>query len=148
MCYFIASAVNMVGASPHHINRSVAPDGEREVADASGNALALTPKPWTQGDNLTKAATVLSGDLIAYATAFELVAPLRDAMMYAPESVVTDASQWTKLTRAFKDCNIKANDTNFTVGGNTLVALSVDSIYAALKDARAPRTATRRTWSG
>ena len=84
MCYFAATGSETMG--PHNIDRSVAEAGFRQVSDASGSPLRISPKPWTQGDKLTKSANLLADDLIAYAEIFELVAPLRDAMMYDPKS--------------------------------------------------------------
>merc|ERR1712066_909500 len=52
LCYMVPNANNTVGASPNPVDRTVAPDGFRKVLNAKGAALALTPKPWTQGDQL------------------------------------------------------------------------------------------------
>merc|ERR1719482_1932551 len=120
---------------PHNIDRSVAKDGFRQVSDASGSPLRVSPKPWTQGDKLTKSANLLADDLIAYAEIFELVAPLRDAMMYDPKSLSTDATRWGVLTKSLVDCKIKEQDTTMEKGGQTKTVYSVAGVYALLKKA-------------
>eukprot|EP00656_Telonema_subtile_P006621 TRINITY_DN13065_c0_g1_i2.p1 TRINITY_DN13065_c0_g1~~TRINITY_DN13065_c0_g1_i2.p1 ORF type:complete len:227 (+),score=47.26 TRINITY_DN13065_c0_g1_i2:85-765(+) len=113
----------------------------RHVVNSAGSALALTPKPWTQGDALASSSMVVSGDLLAYSLAFEMIAPLSNAMMYAPETVAGDAAQWANLTQAFKMCGVKTNDTVVTFpDGSTGLAYSVDHIYDMLKDPKGKDT--------
>jgi len=135
LCYFAASSTNTAGASPHNIDRAVAADGRRQVADVTGSPLPVTPKPWTQGDALYVATGDLSADLIAYSQAFELVAPLRDVMMYAPALISSNAAEWARLTKVFVDCQIKAHDETFAKpDGSEGTAYSVDNVYELLKD--------------
>ncbi len=136
LCYMVPNVNNTVGASPNHVDRTVAPDGFRKVLDAEGTALSLTPKPWTQGDQLGASATSVDGDLLAYALAFEMIAPLRNAMMYAPKSVTDNETQWTNLTSSFKACGVKAKDSS----GEHGVIYSVDSIYKVVKDPKGQDT--------
>lgn len=135
LCYFAASSSNTAGASPHNIDRALAADGRRQVVDVTGSQLQVTPKPWTQGDTLSAATADLSADLIAYSQAFELVAPLRDVMMYAPALVSSNVTQWARLTKVFVDCQIKAHDETFAKpDGSEGIAYSVDNVYELLKD--------------
>jgi len=135
LCYFVASTSNTIGASPHIIDRTVAADGFRKVVDVDGKDLMVSPLPWTQGTHLAASSTALDADLVGYAKAFELGAPLRNAMMYDPASVTNDAEQWAALNKAFKDCKIKGKDTEFVKpDGTTGTAYSMDNIYEILKD--------------
>jgi hypothetical protein len=135
LCYFAASSTNTAGASPHSFDRDVAADGRRQVVDVTGSPLEVAPRPWTQGDALGAATADLSADLIAYSQAFELVAPLRDVMMYAPAVVSSNATEWARLTKAFVDCHIKAHDETFAKpDGSEGTAYSVDKVYELLKD--------------
>merc|ERR1719273_1644140 len=98
LCYFIATKDNDIGgAEPHDINQCIADDGFRKVVDSSGTDLAVTPKPWQNGDDLVASESELTGDLLLYSKAFEMLAPLRDLMMYNPQSVTV--AEWTFLTR-------------------------------------------------
>jgi len=133
MCYFVPTGSETMG--PHNIDRSVAEAGFRQVSDASGSPLRVSPKPWTQGDKLTKSANLLADDLIAYAEIFELVAPLRNAMMYDPKSLSADATRWGVLTKSLVDCKIKEKDTTMEKGGRTMNVYSVAGVYALLKKA-------------
>jgi hypothetical protein len=131
MCYFVATGSDTMG--PHNIDRSVAEDGFRQVSDASGSGLLITPKPWTQGDQLTQSSELLDNDHIAYANVFELIAPLRDAMMYDPASLTAD--RWAELSKSLVDCNIKENDTTMQKNGQDMTVYSVANVYTLLQAA-------------
>eukprot|EP01001_Neometanema_parovale_P004445 NODE_1627_length_1657_cov_180.219035_g1548_i0.p1 GENE.NODE_1627_length_1657_cov_180.219035_g1548_i0~~NODE_1627_length_1657_cov_180.219035_g1548_i0.p1 ORF type:complete len:478 (-),score=141.81 NODE_1627_length_1657_cov_180.219035_g1548_i0:222-1601(-) len=113
------------------VDRTIAPDYYRMVADSTGAQLAVSPKPWTNGDQLAISSTKLTGSSQNYALAFELVAPLRNTMMYRPKEVIDSATQWAKLTKAFTDCNIKIADETNSAGH---VGLSTDNVYASVKN--------------
>lgn len=134
-CHFVATSSNMIGASPHNLDRSVAANGFRAVANAAGTAYSVTPAPWTQGDRLVSVPAALTGDELAYSLAFELVAPLRDAMMYNPSSVTSSPSEWAKLTRAFTDCQVKTAN----VVDGMITIFGTDGVYEVLKS---PNTQT------
>ena len=133
MCYFVSTGSDTMG--PHNIDRSVAADGFRQVSDVNGSPLSISPKPWTQGDQLTASSELLGDDMIAYANVFELVAPLRNAMMYDPKTLSTDAAAWGVLTKSLVDCKIKEKDTTMEKGGQTKTVYSVAGVYALLKKA-------------
>lgn len=109
MCYFVSTGSDTMG--PHNIDRSVAADGFRQVSDVNGSPLSISPKPWTQEDKLTASSEFLGDDMIAYVNVFELVAPLRNAMMYDLKTLSTDAAAWGVLTKSLVDCKIKEHDT-------------------------------------
>jgi len=129
MCYFVATADNDIGgAHPHDINQCIADDGYRQVVDSSSTGLQLTPKPWQTGDDLAASTSEVTGDLLLYSKAFEMLAPLRDAMMYAPETLRDDRTLWDFLTQPLADCKLKENDEQ----GNHGVALSRENVYLKL----------------
>jgi len=130
LCYFVATADNDIGgAYPHDIDPCIADDGYRKVVDSSGSDLVLSPKPWQTGDTLEASDSEVTGDLLLYSKAFEMLAPLRDAMMYEPEVLKDDPTEWAFLTRALKDCGLKENDEQGSHG----IALSRDNVYEKLK---------------
>ncbi|KAK3241010.1 hypothetical protein CYMTET_49185 [Cymbomonas tetramitiformis] len=136
MCVFTASSSNIVGASPHVIDRRIGGECYRAVSDSQGTQLTVSPKPWTQGDKIIASESQLSENLWNYYLAFELVAPLRNAAMYSPSDIATSQAEWDKLTKAFVDCQVKAQDESMTTpneGSKTIY--SVDSIYELIKDA-------------
>lgn len=137
LCQFVASEANEFGAEPHTLDRSVGENGFREVVDLMGSPLSLTPRPWTEGDTVVGRTTQLSDELTAYSLAFDLIAPLRNGMMYphtdsTPTALVPnlrDANEWAKWTKAFVDCKIKVEDEE----GDHL-ALSRDNVYEKFVD--------------
>jgi len=130
MCYFVATADNDIGgAYPHHID-SCSTGNNRKVVDSSGVDLPVTPKPWQTGDTLAESETEVTGDLLMYAKAFEMMAPLRDLMMYEPEALKEDKELWDFVTQPLKDCGIKDVDEQ----GDHGTALSRDNVYEKLKD--------------
>jgi len=123
-CVFSAtSTAPFTTAIPHNIDRSVESDGYRIVKNSDGDDLTISAIPWTNGDYLGTTCAPVYSDLYAYALAFEIVAPLRDLMMYEPESITSE--NWAKMTKVFKDCKIKEED---TVDGMINI-YSTDSVY-------------------
>ncbi|CAE6942844.1 unnamed protein product [Symbiodinium natans] len=134
LCYFVASSTNTVGTAPHNVDLSVGATDMRKIVNSQGQDLAVTPKPWTEGDVLVASSTALTGDLLNYVKAFEMIAPLRDAMMYNPSFVTTDATMWAKLTKPLADCQVKTADTTATHGTVTMTVYGTDGIYALMKN--------------
>jgi len=123
-CFFSAtSSAPFTTAIPHNIDTDIAPDGYRIVKDENGNNLSMSAKPWTNGDVLSTTCAPIYSDLYAYTLAFEMVAPLRDQMMFEPDAI--NQENWAALTKVFKDCKIKEED---TVDGMINI-WSTDSVY-------------------
>merc|ERR1719410_2676737 len=130
MCYFVATAENDIGgAYPHNIN-PCNEHGYRKVVDSNKTDLPVTPKPWQTGDTLAASETEVTGDLLLYTKAFEMMAPLRDLMMYEPEVLKEDKDLWVFLTQPLKDCSVKDDDEQ----GDHGTAYSRDHVYEILKD--------------
>merc|ERR1719150_835124 len=55
-----------------------------QVVDYNGKAHTLSPKPWQNGDDIVVTGVEQTGDAWTYVQIFELVAPLRNLMMYHP----------------------------------------------------------------
>ena len=122
-------------ATNHSVDRSVGADFCREVQhlDASGvgTPLSVSPKPWANGDVLAGSTSKITGDdWNGYALIFELMAPLRDMMMYYPSAL--DQDTWDKYTRALTDCNVKTEDYVASRSGGT--PYSTSEVYEYLKD--------------
>lgn len=97
-------------AGPHDINHDVGADFFRGVESYAGDMLSVSPKPWVNGDTLigTAADNPITGNDWSYALLFELIAPLRDKLMFFPTEL--DDTTWATLTRALTDCNSKTED--------------------------------------
>lgn len=134
LCIFSATSSNTAGASAHNIDRNVAADGFRVVNNANGQTLSVTPQPWTQGDVLAATTTEQTGDALGYVKAFEMMAPLRDKMMYDPASLTTSATAWAAYTKALTDCSVKTTTQQVTEGTQTVTAYSTTDIYAILQN--------------
>jgi hypothetical protein len=135
LCYFTASSTNTAGATGHNIDLGVGNVGFRKINDASGNQLSTSPKPWTQGDVLVASSAEQTGDALNYAKAFEIMAPLRDAMMYAPGTLTIDEAKWNLMTKALQDCQIKSEDTTATSpSGTEVIAYGTKSMLAVMSD--------------
>ena len=132
LCYFVATSSNTVGASAHNINRAVAADGYRKIVGSTGTDVTLSPRPWTQGEMLAASSTEITGDNLAWVKAFEMIAPLRDAMMYAPETVTANTTRWLELTKALTDCSVKAADHTETINGREATVYGVTGVYTLL----------------
>jgi len=120
----------------HDINRDVGADFYRGVQSYDGETmLSVSPKPWVNGDSLVASDDPITGDLWSgYALIFELIAPLRDMMMYDPSALTPDV--WAKYTRALTDCNSKTEDYVATRGSLTRGGsqFSTDQVYEYLLD--------------
>ena len=93
----------------HDVDISVGADFYRGVQSYTGTMLSVSPKPWVNGDKLVGSSTKIEGDdWSGYALIFELMAPLRDMMMYEPDKL--DQTTWDKYTKALTDCNAKTVD--------------------------------------
>merc|ERR1712025_381107 len=79
---------------------------------------------------LIKSDSEVTGSTLGYTNAFELVAPLRDYMMYDPKSLRDSADLWKKYTQAFTDCSVKLSDTQ----GDHGTAYGTDAVYEYLKN--------------
>ena len=51
------------------------------VANSQGAQINVSPRPWTDGDQLVTTENTITGDDWAYALAFSMVGPLREKMM-------------------------------------------------------------------
>ena len=102
----------------HNLDRTVGPDFYRGVESLAGDMLSVSPKPWVNGDELVGTTDAITGDQWSgYALIFELIAPLRDMLMYDPDALTDDV--WAAYTRALTDCNSKTEDYTSRSGGGT-----------------------------
>jgi len=118
----------------HDIDRNVGADFYRGVQSHDGETmLPLTPKPWANGDSLVGTDDPVTGDLWSgYTLIFELVAPLRDMMMYNPSALTADV--WAKYTRALTDCNVKTEDLRELLERGGGKAFSTSQVYEYMKN--------------
>merc|ERR1719219_1266995 len=77
LCYFVKTDLAPWDLVENVVNRTGA-DFKRQVVDANGTALNVTPKPWTNGDDEVTVTSDVKGDLWTYALIFEMIAPLRN----------------------------------------------------------------------
>lgn len=100
----------------HDLDRTVGDDFYRGVQSYTGDMLSVSPKPWVNGDELVGTTTAVTGDdWSGYALIFELMAPLRDMIMYEPDKLTDDV--WAAYTKALTDCNSKTEDYVSRSGG-------------------------------
>jgi len=121
----------------HDINRDVGPDFYRGVQSYDGETMySISPRPWVNGDSLVGSDAAVTGDLWSgYTLIFELMAPLRDMMMYNPSALTADV--WAKYTRALTDCNSKTED--YVANRDLLMRsggtpYSADQVYEFVQD--------------
>lgn len=114
----------------HDLDRTVGADFFRGVQGYAGDMLSVSPKPWVNGDVLVGSDAALTGDVWIYALIFELMAPLRDMMMYEPDLLTEDV--WNAYTKALTDCMSKTEDYVASRSGGT--PYSTGEVYAFLKD--------------
>lgn len=124
-------------AQPHDIDRTVGDAFYRGVMSYTGDMLSVSPKPWVNGDVLVGTAPdMITGDeWSGYALIFELMAPLRDMIMYDADALTNDVDgydTWLKWTRAMTDCNSKTEDYVAARSGGT--PWSTVQLYEYLKD--------------
>ena len=108
--------------------RTVGGDFGRGVQNYAGTMLSVTPKPWANGDTLVASQT--TGDAWTYTLIFELIAPLRDLMMYENEKLTQNPDLWAIWTRALTDCNSKTVDADRKGG----MPFSTSQVYDHMKD--------------
>ena len=111
-------------AVTHDVDRTVGDAFYRGVVDVEGDILNVSPQPWVNGVTLVGTADegAVTGDLWSgYALIFELMAPLRDMMMYNPDALDGElgAATWATWTRALTDCNAKTEDWGTSRSGGT-----------------------------
>lgn len=125
--------------SENEVDRSVGNDHYRKIVDIANKDLTPTPKPWVNGDKLVKSTTKLTGTNWNYVLIYELIAPLRNALMFHPTSQLkNNETNWKLLTKALVDCHIKEEDVSKTYpDGRKNTAYSVTSVYKFLKDVNA-----------
>jgi len=118
----------------HDIDRNVGADFYRGVQSYDGETmLPLTPRPWVNGDSLVGSDDPVTGDLWSgYTLIFELMAPLRDMMMYNPSALTADV--WAKYTRALTDCNVKTEDLRELLERGGGKPFSTDQVYEFMKN--------------
>jgi len=115
----------------HNVDRTVGKDFCRGVMSYAGVMLSVSPKPWVNGDVLVGSTDKITGDdWSGYALIFELMAPLRDMMMYNPSAL--DEDTWNKFTRALTDCKAKTEDYVSSRSGGS--AFSTSQVYEYIKD--------------
>ena len=123
-----------VDLEEHDIDREIGPDFYRGVEKYDGSKiLGTSPLPWANGDSLVATDEKISGDdWSGYTLIFELMAPLRDMVMYRPNALVHDENTWNMWTRAMTDCNVKTVDFEESREGGK--QLSTGQIYDLIKD--------------
>merc|ERR1711997_306018 len=110
----------------HNVDPSVGADFYRGIQSYNGVMLSVSPKPWVNGDILVGSSTKIESDNWTGALIFELMAPLRDMMMYRPDDL--DEDTWAMYTRALTDCNAKTVDYVAERGGAQLSTAQVYDI--------------------
>lgn len=138
LCKFVDSGSAPWTLVEHNVDRSGA-DYRRQVVDANNNPGRLTPRPWTNGDDLVTSNTAVEDDLWTYALLFELAAPLRNKIMYHPEFFFNTNDQsalqnWNLYTKVFADCRVKEHDETFKQGWREMIAYGTDGIYGRSTD--------------
>ena len=115
----------------HAVDRTVGDDYYRGVQSYTGAMLSVSPKPWVNGDKLVSTSPdMITGDLWSYALIFELMAPLRDMLMYNPDAL--NETTWSTWTKALTDCKAKTEDYVDRSGGGT--PYSTNQVYAFVKN--------------
>jgi len=113
------------------VNRDVGGVNSRMVVDKHGNQLTLSMRPW---ENKVAEAAATAGSITGnewlYLLSYELLVPLRNAMMFEPGTVTTNEAEWTKLTKVMVDCKIKTA----TVSATPVDKYGTDGIYGVIKN--------------
>ena len=82
--------------------------------------------PWADGiAEVAQDTCGVTGDEWLYVLSYELIVPLRNAVMFDPATVTTDADEWAKLSKVYVDCDIKSENEG---DGQ----YSTDEVYAIL----------------
>jgi len=126
LCFFEATpAGTTVWGGPaveDTVNNKVGADFMRTAADTSGKALTLSPKPWTNGDKEIASSTAIAEDNWAFTLIFELIGPLRNMVMYHPDTIKANSAEWTKWTWALTSCKIKTEKETVVEADKTIVS--------------------------
>merc|ERR1712232_403143 len=64
-----------------------------------------------------------------YLLSYELLVPLRNALMFTPRTVASSVDEWNKISKVFTDCHIEQGTTSAGTGTET-----VDSVYELIKN--------------
>lgn len=113
----------------HDVDREVGANFCRGVESYAGVMLSVSPKPWVNGDALVGSSDAVTGDnWNAYTLVFELMAPLRDMMMYEPGKL--DDTTWATYTKALTDCNSKITDYDSTARSGGGTPWSTEQVHA------------------
>ncbi len=131
ICKFTSldGSVTMV---PHKIDINIGSPNYVAVANKDGTRLKLGMKPWENGVKLIKSTDKIEGDEWMYVLAFELLAPLRDAVMYDPAKLKVK-TEWEKLTKVYTDCRIKTKSIDLNAKGPNR-RYGTDDIYKVITD--------------
>uniref|UniRef100_A0A7S2R9Q9 Uncharacterized protein n=1 Tax=Mucochytrium quahogii TaxID=96639 RepID=A0A7S2R9Q9_9STRA len=105
ICVFAPTESSMLYA-PHRVDISFGDEAESQVqSTTSGDALALSGKPFDTCEDLVQSSSTISGDDLAFVKLFEMVSLVRNYAMFAPQQLNT--SVWANITQMFTDCDIK-----------------------------------------
>lgn len=134
LCVFVAAgdaAANGEVMAASVVNRAVGGINSRMVVDKSDNQLMLGMRPWENGvkEAAATAGSITDGEWL-YLLSYEILTPMRNAMMFEPSSVTQDAVQWAKLTKVMVDCQIKTT----TVSGTPFDKYSTADILGVLQN--------------
>jgi len=133
-CIFIAAGDALTSGTvmvKSVVDRTVGDVNGRKVVDATGAQLRLGMRPWENevGEAAATAGSVTDAEWM-YLLSYELLVPLRNAMMFEPDTVTGDVAHWHALTKVFNDCHIKQTTTEYS----PFDKYSVADIYEILKD--------------
>lgn len=144
LCIFEASSTapeTWTTVGPHVVDQSL-PTSERGISDIEGKAKVLSAKPWVNGDDSGTISSVAAMGPFAPSTTntgeewnnvliFELIAVLRNKLMFDPESLF-EKNEWEKYTRVLTDCNVKQVK---EINDECHTGYSMDEVYQFMTDA-------------
>ncbi len=113
VCVFTANPDTTETMAPSNIDNTVGAANYRQICNSTGQVLKLGLKPWTNGIHLCKSTSKVEGDEWRYVLSLELMAPIRDTVMYKPDTL-KDPKEWDKVSQLFKDCKIKTESKDLT----------------------------------
>merc|ERR1719361_1982585 len=109
------------------VERGVGDVNRRMVVNKEGNQLLLAMTPWGNGVAEKASQSSIEGNEWLYLLSYELLVPLRNALMFQPWTVAESIEEWNKVSRVFNDCHIKQG-TSSKAGTET-----VSSVYDMIK---------------
>merc|ERR1719150_3144290 len=109
------------------VERGVGDVNRRMVVNKEGNQLLLAMTPWGNGVAEKASQSLIEGNEWLYLLSYELLVPLRNALMFQPWTVAKNEAEWDKVSKVFNDCHIKQG-TSSKAGTET-----VGSIYTMIK---------------